>query len=167
MSNSFISAMFTFSCANAEMALLVEAFRAADDFCHNMEPARPSPEFLAVFPPGRPQDAWSGFLAHFAGRPIPYLGARISGGNRFETPHRCEVLITGKDDFLPDPVARLIRACCQETLKSGPIGFEWAGTCSIAVPGEFEGGRCAIFPDRIEYESTRQAATAALDGDIL
>lgn len=101
MASSFTSASFLFSCTNAEMALLEEAFQAADDLYHDMEPTQPSPQFLAIFPPSRAHDVWSAFLALFGEPSFPCLGADISGGNSLERPDVCEVLISGREDSRP------------------------------------------------------------------
>src|SRR5690606_21864015 len=64
--------------------------------------------------------------------------------------------------FQPDPIATVIHRCCAESLCRGAIGFEWSESCSKPREGEFGGGWCAIFPDRIEMHSTREALSAAL-----
>jgi len=40
-------------------------------------------------------------------------------------------------------------------LRQAPIGFEWAFSCSRPRVGEFGGGACAIFADRVVFETTR------------
>ncbi len=67
------------------------------------------------------------------------------------------------EDFEPLALAELIHACCRETLQAGPIAFEWAATCSRPRIDEFGGGWCAIFADRILFETTGQALSRALD----
>ena len=66
------------------------------------------------------------------------------------------------DDFDAAAIAVVIQRCCPETLAKGPIGFEWAMTCSKPRIGEFGGGWCAIFADRIEIDATNEALSRAL-----
>lgn len=162
MADSFIEASFAFTCTHSEMALLEEAFQASHDLTVDFTPADPSPEFLAVFPPKQDDDPWSGFRDIFDDPDFPGFGADIGGANSIGAPHVCTVQIYGLTDFQPEPIAQLLHHCCQETLKSGPIGFEWAATCSKARIGEFGGGWCAIFADRIEFGSTCRDLSAAL-----
>lgn len=164
MADTFISASFTFRCTNAEMALLEEAFSASEDITCEFEPFDPSPEFAAIFPPTEGGDRWSGFLAIFDDPQFPALGADLSGGNSLEEPTVTTVLVSGATDFQPWSVAQIIQRCCQASLTQGPIGFEWAVTCSRPRPGEFGGGFCAIFADRLEIQPTGQALASALAG---
>jgi hypothetical protein len=45
-------------------------------------------------------------------------------------------------------------------------GEHWCMTCSGRDVGEFGGGWCVVFPDRIAMESTGQAVRRALRGDM-
>lgn len=167
MANNHVAASFLFTCSNAEMALLEEAFEASYDLNADFDGAEPSAEFLEIFPPTDADDPWSGFRAMFSDPDFPTFGAEISGGNSLDSPTLCEVFIFGETEFQPEPIANLIHRCCQTTLKQAPIGFEWAETCSKPRPGEFGGGWCAIFPDRVEIETTHEAVAKALDGGII
>lgn len=162
MAETYFSASFAFSCTNAEMALMEEAFSVSEDLNCEMEPPSPSPEFLNAFPPTQGGDQWSGFLALFDDPNFPMLGADLSGGNSANEPAISTALISGTTDFQPWAIAELIRRCCQASLGLAPIGFEWAVTCSRARPGEFGGGRCAIFADRVDIQSTGEALNHAL-----
>ena len=75
------------------------------------------------------------------------------------------VCLVSMTDFDPENVAMLIQRCCAETLAKAPIGFEWATVCSRPRIGEFGGGWCAVFTDRIELESTSEPLSRALVGD--
>lgn len=163
MANNFISASFVFTCSNAEMALLEEAFQAESDLMADLDPGHPSPEFLEIFPPTS-ADPWSGFRSLFGDPDFPAFGAEISGGNSLDTPATCKVYIYGETEFQPEPIANLIHRCCQATLKKAPIAFQWAETCSKPLPDEFGGGWCAIFPDWVDIEATHEALAKALEG---
>jgi len=167
MADMFVQASFAFQCSSAEMALLEEGFQASYDLSADcMAPdAQPSPDFAALFP-GLPGDPWSGFLSMFADPDFPSFGADLQGGNAIgET--KVTAVITAECVFEPEPVAHLIQRCCQATLATEPIGFEWSVTCSKMRIGEFGGGWCAIFPDRIEFETTAEVLSQALSGGII
>jgi|TARA_Y100000815_G_scaffold30282_5_gene25303 hypothetical protein len=162
MADTYVSGCFTFCCTNAEMALLEEAFNAAEDLNCELEPPAPSQEFLKAFPPSGVDDPWSGFLTIFDDATFPILGADLTGGNSFEEPTVSTPMISGTVDFQPWPIAELVRRCCQVSLAKAPVSFEWAVTCSRARPGEFGGGRCVIFADRVDIQSTGEALRVAL-----
>lgn len=174
MADYFLSASFEFHCSNAEMALLEEAFALSADLNDDIEPAALSSEFLAAFPPLPQEDPYSGFLALFDDANFPNLGADLTGGNSLEEPAISTAHISGSTDFQPGPIAGIIQRCCQASLAHGPITFEWAETCSRLRIGGFGGGWCAVYPNYIEIQSTRdalkkaQAAKAAnrADGSI-
>ncbi len=166
MAETYFSACFNFCCNNAEMALLEEAFNAAEDLNCELEPPAPSGELLAAFPPTQSSDPWCGFLAIFDDAKFPILGAVLTGGNSFEEPTVSTPMISGTVDFQPWPIAELVRRCCQASLAKAPVCFEWAVTCPRARPGEFGGGRCVIFADRIDIQSTGEALRVALERPI-
>lgn len=163
MADTYFSACFTFCCINAEMALLEEAFNAAEDLNCELDPPAPSQELLAAFPPPDGCDPWSGFLAIFDDAKFPILGADLTGGNSFEEPTVSTPMISGTVDFQPWPIAELVRRCCPVSLAKAPVCFELAVTCSRARPGEFGGGRCVIFADRVDIQSTGEALRVALE----
>lgn len=165
MANTFLSASFVIRCTNAEMALLEEAFLACANLDAEFEPDDPSPEFLASFPPTDGGDHWSGLLSLFDEPHFPSLGAALSGGNSLEDPAHCTAVISGTTDFQPWSVAQIIQRCCRATLALEPLGFEWAVTCSRPRPGEFGGGYCAIFADRVVLQSTGESLSQALATD--
>ncbi|RQW46146.1 hypothetical protein [Novosphingobium sp. LASN5T] len=167
MADSYVQGSFAFTCTNAEMALIEEAFQASCDLEAGGTPADPTPEFLVAFPPGDPADPWSGFLTIFSDPDFPEFGVEFEGGNSLEHPDISTICFYSTTDFQPDALAHLIQHCCQDTLTKAPIGFEWACSCSKPRIGEFGGGWCAVFADRIEIESTREALSQALDGGIL
>ncbi|PZU05744.1 MAG: hypothetical protein DI606_19110 [Sphingobium sp.] len=144
------------------MALLEEAFLACANLDAEFEPDDPSPEFLASFPPTDGGDHWSGLLSLFDEPHFPSLGAELSGGNSLEDPAHCTAVISGTTDFQPWSVAQIIQRCCRATLALEPLGFEWAVTCSRPRPGEFGGGYCAIFADRVVLQSTGESLSQAL-----
>jgi hypothetical protein len=163
MADTYLSGCLAFRCTNAEMALLEEAFNAAEDLNCELEPPAPSQEFLKAFPPSGVDDPWSGFLTIFDDATFPILGADLTGGNSFEEPTVSTPMISGTIDFQPWLIAELVRRCCQTSLAKAPICFEWAVTCSRARPREFGGGRCVIFADRVDIQSTGEALRAALE----
>lgn len=167
MADSYVQGSFAFTCSHTEMALIEEAFQASYDLESGDEPPAPSPEFLAAFPPTTPDDCWSGFLAIFPDPDFPTFGVEFEGGNSPEQPEISTVCIYSTTDFQPDPLAALIQHCCQETLRQAPIGFEWACSCSRARIGEFGGGWCAVFADRIEIETTSEALYRAIEGGVI
>ncbi len=167
MADTWIQGSFAFTCSNAEMALIEEAFQAAADLMDDCEPTDPTPEFLAIFPPTDPADCWSGFRAIFSDPGFPSFGVDFEGGNSLEAPDVCTICLFSDTDFQPDPLAQLIYRCCRETLTKAPIGFEWAVSCSRPRVGEFGGGWCVIFADRIEIESTGEALSRALSRGVI
>lgn len=165
MADSYVQGSFAFTCTHAEMALIEEAFQASYDLESGGTPTEPTPEFLAAFPPVQSDDPWSGFLAIFPDPDFPTFGVDFEGGNSPERPAISTVIFYSTTDFQPDPLASLIQHCCQTTLCEAPIGFEWACSCSKPRIGEFGGGACAIFPDRIISNNTAQMLERALKGD--
>lgn len=161
MADSYTQASFGFSCSNAEMALLEEAFLAADSLAGDYDPDPPSPEFLAVFPQ-QGDDIWGGLRGIFTDPDHPGLGAEIEGGNTLADPDRCQVVIYGMTDFEPGAVAALIQRCCRATLAEAPIGFEYSWRCSKPRIGEFGGGWFVVHSDRIDSGETSDALAAAL-----
>lgn len=168
MADMFLKCCFAFSCTSTEMALLEEAFEASyNSTCAgNGDRPAPSAAFLTVFPPEDADDPWSGFASLFSDRDYPSLGADLTGSNRAGS-QTVEAVISSDTSFDPEAVAKLIQRCCPTTLTAGPIGFEWCMSCSRQRIGEFGGGWCAIFTDRIEIETTGEALSIALEGGIL
>lgn len=167
MADSYAQGSFAFTCNHAEMALIEEAFQASYDLQDGGSPTDPTPEFLAAFPPVAPDKPWSGFVAIFSDPDFPNFGVDFEGGNTLEQPNVSTVAFFGMIDFQPYALGELIRRCCQDTLRQAPIGFEWACSCSRPRIGEFSGGWCAIFADRIEIENTGEALARAIDGGII
>lgn len=166
MADYYMKGSFAFGCSHAEMALIEEAFQASYDLLVDEVDRDSGPEFLAVFPPTDFEDVWSGFRAIFPDPDHPDFGVDFSGGNPPDDPSRSTALFYSRGDFQPEPIAALIHRSCRETLAKGPIGFEWAMTCSKPHAGAFGGGWCAIFTDRIEMESTSEVLSRALEGGI-
>ncbi|MCH2220327.1 MAG: hypothetical protein MK097_08415 [Dechloromonas sp.] len=165
MADSYVQGSFAFTCTNAEMALIEEAFQASYDLEAGSTSGDPTPEFLAAFPPLEPGDPWSGFVGIFPDPDFPNFGVDFEGGNTLDRPDVSTVHLYSTTDFQPDALARLIQHCCQSTLQQAPIGFEWACSCSRARIGEFGGGAGAIFPDRIVFDNTAQMLQRALNSD--
>lgn len=167
MADSYVQGSFAFTCSHTEMALIEEAFQASYDLQDGTPEAGPTPEFLEAFPPTEPDDPWSGFLSIFPDADFPNFGVDFEGGNTLDRPDVSTVVLSSTTDFQPDALAALIQHCCQGTLRQAPIGFEWACSCSRARIGEFSGGWCAVFADRIEIETTGEALSRALEGGII
>lgn len=167
MANIYLQGCFTFACTNAEMALIEEAFQASYDLMDGRDPAAPSPEILAAFPPTAKDEAWSGFRKLFPDPDYPTFGADLEGGNSIDQPDISYPILSSTIDFQPVPIAALIQRCCPASLARKPVGFEWAESCSSPRIGEFGGGWCAIFTDRIEIETTGEALARALEGGVL
>jgi hypothetical protein len=167
MADSYVQGSFAFTCSHAEMALIEEAFQASYDLEGGNTPTEPTPEFIAAFPRVSPGDAWSGFLAIFDDPDFPNFGVEFEGGNTLDQPGVSTVSFRSMTDFQPAALGELIRHCCQGTLRQAPIGFEFAFSCSRARRDEFGGGWCAVFADRIEVETTREALSHAIEGGVL
>lgn len=166
MADTWIQGSFAFRCTLAERALVQEAVFAGHDICAALDTDPPSPALLAVFPPTDAADPWSGFRDALPDPEFPTIGGDFAARDDPDDPSSCIATFASMDDFDPAAIATVIQRCCAETLAKGPIGFEWAVTCSKPRIGEFGGGWCAIFLDRIELESTGEALARALDGGI-
>lgn len=158
MADTFVSACFSFPCTTTEWEHLRAAFLLALDLGAELEPELASTDFMALLP-SHGDDRWSAFRALFDDPHVPDFGADLAGGPQGG---QCHALISAERDFQPEPTARLIQRCCQETLRSTPIGFEWSVTCSRQRVGEFGGGWCVIFSDRIELGTTHEAIQRAI-----
>jgi hypothetical protein len=167
MADYYTQGSFAFTCSHAEMVLIEETFQASYDLESGTTPTDPTSEFLAAFPPASPDDPWSGFVAIFDDPQFPNFGVDFEGGNTLDRPGVSTVSLWNTTDFQPAALGELIRHCCQETLRKAPIGFEFALSCSRARRDSFGGGWCAVFADRIEIETTRQALSCAIEGGIL
>jgi hypothetical protein len=167
MADYYVQGSFAFTCSHAEMALVEEAFQLSYDLQDGREPVDPTPEFMAAFPPDTPDDHWSGFRAIFPDPDFPHFGVAFEGGNTLEQPDITTAAFFSMTDFQPDALAGLIQHCCQDTLRTAPIGFEWACSCSRPRRSEFGGGWCAIFTDHIEFGTTGEALSHALHGGII
>lgn len=162
MADYYVQGGVAFTGTIAELALLEEAFRASANLMATMDASDPSPAFMNAFPASDGADVWSGFRALFDDPDCPDFGADFSAAGP-DHEALCSVTIADNADFQPDSIAALIQRCCRETLSKGPIGFEWAMTCSRLRLDGFGGGWCAIFADRIETGSTTLALRQALD----
>lgn len=163
MADSYIQGSIAFTCTHAEMALIEEAFQASFDLQDERTPNDLTPEFLAAFPPTTPDDPCSGFLSIFPDCDFPNFGVEFEGSNRLDQPDVNIVSFWGMTDFQAAALGGLIRHCCQDTLRQAPIGFEFAFSCSRARRDEFGGGWCAVFADRIEIETSRQALSRCIE----
>ena len=167
MADYWTQGSFAFCCHQSEQKLLSEAFAAAQHLAERTDAGAPSAALLAAFPPTQPGDCWSGFRAIFPDPDYPEFGASCRWAQAAADPARAEVTIFGEQVFQPEPIAALIQRCCLESLAAAPIGFEWADSCSRPRVDAFGGGWCAIFADRIEFETTGEALSAALAGGIV
>jgi len=107
MADSYVQGSFAFTCSNAEMALIEEAFQASYDLGADIELSASSPEFLEAFPPVMPHGPRSGFLAIFPDPDFPNLGVEFEGGNSLERPEISTVMFYSMTDF---PARRACRA---------------------------------------------------------
>lgn len=164
MADTWIQGSFAFRCSAAEASLLAQAVDAAHDICAALETEPPGPDLLAVFPPTNLRDPWSGFRNAFADPEFSCVGADFASVALPDDPGNCVIHFSSMDDFDPGAIAMLIQRCCQQTLRMAPVGFEWAMTCSKPRIGEIGGGWCAVFADRIAFESTGEALSRALNG---
>lgn len=162
MADHHVQGSFAFACTVAESALIVEVWQHAADLLDDFTPGQPSTEFLAAFMPTDLGNPFNGLLGIFDDPAFPDFGAEIeiSGGEQ------CIVSICGTSDFQPGPIAELIRRCCQESLKDGPVGFNWSYSCSRPRLDSFGGGWCAIFGDHVEFETTQEQLVRRLDGSV-
>lgn len=167
MADCYTQGSFAFTCSHAEMALIEEAFQASYDFADGGTPTEPTLEFLAAFPPITSDDPWSGFLAIFDDPDFPSFGVDFEGGSTLDQPDVSSISFLSMTDFQPAALGELIHHCCQDTLRQASIGFEFAFSCSRARRDEFGGGWCAVFADRIEIETTREALSRAIEGGII
>lgn len=167
MADHFVEGAFAFTCSIEEAALIEEAWQIAADLMGEFMPDPVSVELLAVFPPVVSGSPLSGFTAIFDDANFPDFGADLTVENAIEDSKSCTVSIFGTTDFQPWPIAGLIQRCCKASLTQAPIGFDWSFTCSRPRLNSFGGGWCAIFSDRIEIETTREALSQALNGGIL
>jgi hypothetical protein len=166
MADHFVQGAFAFACSTDEAALIEEAWQLAADLIADVTPAPVSKELLAAFPPVLEGDPLSGFRAIFDDTSFPDFGADLTVKNSIDDPMTCTVSIFSSTDFQPWSIAGLIHRCCNASLSRAPIGFDWSFTSTRARPDSFGGGWCAIFANRIEIETTREALAIALDGDI-
>ena len=162
MADAYVQASVAFTVHACEAALLEEAFVAARDWDDDGVTFAPSAAFAAHFPPAVPGEAWSGLQTIFSDPDFPTFGAKITIEALPGDPRQRKVIIYGLHNFDVDAVAELIRRCCSASLLSGPIGFDYALSCSKPVPGQFGGGWMVIHHDRIESGNTSDALAAAL-----
>ena len=101
MADSYVQGSIAFSCTHAELALIEEVFEASYAFMAEDTPADPSPEFLAAFPPVKPEDPWSGFLAIFADPDFPDFGVEFEAENPRDRPELSTVFLYSTTDFQP------------------------------------------------------------------
>ena len=151
MADHYVQGSFAFTCTAQESALIEEAWQHASDLLGDFAPAAPSAEFLAAFMPTDLANPFNGLLAIFDDPDFPDFGAEIEIAGAVD----CEVAIYGTSDFQPGPISELIRRCCLDTLKSGPLGFDWSYSCSRPRRDSFGGGWCVIFADQVEFTTTR------------
>lgn len=162
MADCYTQASVAFTTCAYETALLEEAFLAAQDWDGDGVTFAPSVRFLGLFPPTRPDEAWSGLQAIFDDPDYPTFGAKIEVEVVADNPRLRRVMIYSLTNFEVGAICTLIRTCCAASLMVRPIGFEYAMTCSKALPGQFGGGWCVITADAVETGCTSDALAAAL-----
>ncbi|MBB3357037.1 MULTISPECIES: hypothetical protein [unclassified Novosphingobium] len=166
MADHFVQGAFAFICSTSEAALIEEAWQLAADLMGDFETSPVSDELLEVFPPTIEGKPLSGFTSIFDDANFPDFGADIRVQNSAEDTQVCTVSIFGTTDFQPWPIAGLIQRCCPASLAKTPVGFDWSYSCTRPYLDSFGGGWCAVFPDRIEIETTKEAVPRALDAAI-
>lgn len=164
MADSYVQGSFAFTCTKAEAALIEECWQHASALVLDLDPEEPSADFLTIFPPKEGGDHFSGFLEIFHDANFPDFGADLSVESEPDDAQQSALVIYSLTDFQPDPIANLIFRCCQEILKQSPIGFDWSYSCDRPRIDHFGGGFCAIFPDRIEFQTTNRQLKRAVDG---
>lgn len=162
MADHYVQGSFAFTCTARESALIEEAWQHAADLLGDFTPGEPSAEFLAAFMPDELANPFNGLLAIFDDPAFPEFGAELEIAGGVET----IVSIYGTTDFQPGPIAELIRRCCQESLKDGPVGFNWNYSSSRPRLDSFGGGWCAIFADHVEFETTQEQLARRLNGRV-
>lgn len=167
MADNWVQGSFAFHCTASELALLEEVASAATALAWDEPLPEPSAALLAAFPPTEPDDRLSGFRDAFADPDYPTIGADFIGEAGPDGPDSRIASFASMDSFDPMAIATVIQCCCAETLRGGPIGFEWAVACSKPRIGEFGGGWCAIFADRVEIETTGEALARSLAEGVL
>jgi len=167
MADNWTQGSFAFRCTAAECALLWEAQAAGHALADGDDPDSPSAALLAAFPTDDESDPWSGFCKAFADPDFPSVGADFAFEVCADDLMARIACFSSMVDFAPYGIALLIQRCCAGTLAKGPIGFEWAAVCSKPRIGEFGGGWCAVFVNRIELETTAEVLDRALSGGIL
>lgn len=167
MADIYIQGSFAFICHVEEAETLGQAWYAVMSLRDDVEPDTPSAALTTLFPPLDEGDPWSGLLTIFDNPDFPDFGADLQIDVDRDNRDMRIVVICGMTDFQPAPIAKLIQRCCAQSLAQAPIGFEWAEVCSRPRVGHFRGGWCAIFPDRLEFESTLHALSAALSGAVI
>jgi hypothetical protein len=164
MADTFIQGSFAFRCLPADCALLDETITALNAITKGDEPEPPGKRAAALFPPSRCEEPWSGLVDLMPDPDRPGINADFDWVIDPDDPHVATVYLSSMTDFEPGSIAELIHLCCQESLTLGPVGFEWAVTCSRPRIDEFGGGWCVIFADRIEFNRTGEALTRAMAG---
>jgi hypothetical protein len=107
--------------------------------------------FASVFPvravSGQLGDCLSGLVSLFDDEAHPTLGLNHVRFGQWQDP-KILVSISG-DQVECDTLAEIIRRCCPQTLREGPIGFEVCFDCSRPHEDAFGGASYVIFPDRV------------------
>jgi len=157
MADSYVQGSFAFRCLRDEASFLDEAITALNAIMQEDEPGPPSQGMAAMMSPTRRDEPWSGLVDRMPDPEFPGINADVTMDSVPDDKDALVVCFSSMSDFDPLAIAEVIRACCPTTLASGPIGFEWASTCSRPRLDEFGGGWCAVFADRIEIENTGRA----------
>lgn len=165
MADNWRQGSFAFRCTASECALIEELINAGFALMNDDEADPPSAALLAAFPSDDANTPWSAVREAFADPEFPAIGADFLSETFPADPQARIVYFASMDDFDAYAVALLIQRCCPETLAKGSIGFEWASVCSRPRIGEFGGGWCAVFADRIEIEATYEPLSRALASD--
>lgn len=164
MADNWRQGSFAFRCTANECALIAELINAGYALANGDEPDPPSAALCAAFPSDDANAPWIAVREAFADPEYPAIGTDFLAETCPADPQARIVYFASMDDFDAYAVALLIQRCCTETLAKEPVGFEWAAVCSKPRVGEFGGGWCAIFADRIEIEDSYTALSRALSG---
>ena len=166
MVDYYSMASFAFLCTVEEATILAQAFEIALDLQLERDPGQPDKSFFDIFPP-MPDDPFASFRAIFPDPDFPELGADLDVTIPPGDPDMRAVAILGMSHFQHEAVATLIQRACQTSLVRSPVGFEWSLSCSRPRTDGFGGGWCAVFHDRIEFETTGEVLARALEGGCI
>jgi hypothetical protein len=154
MANYYTHLCFAFDADPADAARL----KALVDHDWDSSDEFEGPLLAGMFPEGKDEAA----KKIFNDADFPYFSADFD----IDT-DTGRIMVTGEESPDLEAIANAIQIACRDSLKTKPVGFEWASVCDKMRLDSFSGGWCAIFHDRQEWENTSTALAAALEGGIV